>query len=491
MEEGRSESEFLSVANRPAHDAAKNVAAAFVRRHDAVANQECSRSRMVSDDAEAGSIRRAWAVGGLRLSHFLSELRSAGDDFAESVGVVVGGDFLKDRSDALEARSRVDRRLRQRGELARRVAIVLHEHQIPELHVAVAVATHGARGFAAAVLSAAVDEKFRARSAGAGIAHRPEVIFFSEAVNAVFGNAFLLMPDFGGFIVLFEDRDKEAVLRKFQLLGDEFPSKANRVFFEVIAKGEVAEHFKERVVTGREADVFQIVVFAACANALLNGDGSRVRAGVFAQEHVFELNHAGVDEEKRRVVLRDERGALDHGVAVALEILQESRPDLFDFHAGNLTARPGVSKPCRMRSKAPDEARVQAFSGLSGAWGTDSAARGVRVAHQNPSATTPAKAGQGFFRIQLRGVSRAFWAWSSHDSRRSLTRFAAVGKSMVGIQLAPHGVKGGVGEQVLGRKRARLPVQGKRDEAKGDSDQQGGMSVATVHPVAECPNQCA
>lgn len=39
----------------------------------------------------------------------------------------------------------------------------------------------------------------------------------------------------------------------------------DRVAFEVIAEGEVAHHFKEGVVAGGVADVFQVVVLAACA----------------------------------------------------------------------------------------------------------------------------------------------------------------------------------------------------------------------------------
>ncbi len=49
----------------------------------------------------------------------------------------------------------------------------------------------------------------------------------------------------------------------------QFPCKCDRLFLEVIAKGEVPQHFEESVVAVGEADVFEVVVFAAGAHAFL------------------------------------------------------------------------------------------------------------------------------------------------------------------------------------------------------------------------------
>ena len=39
--------------------------------------------------------------------------------------------------------------------------------------------------------------------------------------------------------------------------------------FKIVAKREIAQHFKKGVVPGRAADIFQIVVFTAGADTFL------------------------------------------------------------------------------------------------------------------------------------------------------------------------------------------------------------------------------
>ena len=87
-------------------------------------------------------------------------------------------------------------------------------------------------------------------------------------------------------------------------------AKCDGVGFEVVAEGEVAEHFEERVVAAGVADVFEIVVFAAGADAFLGGGGAVVVAAFEAQENLLELVHAGVGEEQRGVVARAARELL-------------------------------------------------------------------------------------------------------------------------------------------------------------------------------------
>jgi hypothetical protein len=57
------------------------------------------------------------------------------------------------------------------------------------------------------------------------------------------------------------------------------------------------------VVAAGEADVFEVVVLAAGADALLRGGGAVVVALLGAEEEVLELVHARVGEEQRGVVV--------------------------------------------------------------------------------------------------------------------------------------------------------------------------------------------
>ena len=66
---------------------------------------------------------------------------------------------------------------------------------------------------------------------------------------------------------------------------------------EVVAKGPVAEHLKEGVVVHILADVIEVVVLAACTDALLAVDGAlqlaKLAVGIHsAQEDRLELQHS-------------------------------------------------------------------------------------------------------------------------------------------------------------------------------------------------------
>jgi hypothetical protein len=72
-----------------------------------------------------------------------------------------------------------------------------------------------------------------------------------------------------------------------------------------------------------EANVFEIIVLAARADAFLRRRGAVVIAFFEAEEDVFELVHPGIGEKQRRIVLRDERGRVDFFVSFLDEIVQE------------------------------------------------------------------------------------------------------------------------------------------------------------------------
>jgi len=72
-----------------------------------------------------------------------------------------------------------------------------------------------------------------------------------------------------------------------------------------------------------EADIFEVVVLAACAHAFLRGSGLVVFALFQAEEDVLELVHPRVGEEQGGVAMRNERGAAHPAMAFALKEAQE------------------------------------------------------------------------------------------------------------------------------------------------------------------------
>ncbi len=93
---------------------------------------------------------------------------------------------------------------------------------------------------------------------------------------------------------------------------------------EVITEAEVSEHFEEGVVPGGVADVLKIIVLAAGAHAALGRRRTLVVALLGTEEHVLELDHAGIGEQQGGVVARHQRTGTDHPVAVFSKEIQES-----------------------------------------------------------------------------------------------------------------------------------------------------------------------
>ena len=85
--------------------------------------------------------------------------------------------------------------------------------------------------------------------------------------------------------------------------GHQLPGVGDGIFLEIIAEGKIAEHFEKGVVAIGEADIFEVVVLAAGADAFLAGGGAVVVALFEAEEDVLELVHPGIGEEQRGVAV--------------------------------------------------------------------------------------------------------------------------------------------------------------------------------------------
>jgi hypothetical protein len=186
---------------------------------------------------------------------------------------------------------------------------------------------------------AVVVEDLGAGAAGAGVAHRPEVVggvaralVVADADDAVLRHADVVVPDVVGFVVLGIHRDPQLLGRQLQDVGEEFPGVLDRVLLEVVAEAEVAQHLEEGVVARGVADVLQVVVLAAGAHAALRRHRAGVGARVLAGEHVLELHHAGVGEQQGRVVARHQRAGRHDGVALGGEEFEEALADGAAFH---------------------------------------------------------------------------------------------------------------------------------------------------------------
>ena len=253
------------------------------------------------------------------------------DQILEQVDLVVRMHALQHRGDALEPHAGVDRGLGQRMQLAVIVAVELHEHQVPDLDVAIAIGFRRA-GRAARDVRTVIVEDLGARPARPGLAHLPEIValvfgaarLVADARDALARHPDLVRPDVVGLVIGLIHRHPQPVLRQPVDGGQQLPREMDRFALEVIAEAEIAEHLEKRVVARGIADVLEIVVLAAGAHAALRGGGAHVGALLLAEEHVLELHHAGIGEQQCRIIARHERARGHDGVALALEVIEET-----------------------------------------------------------------------------------------------------------------------------------------------------------------------
>ncbi len=182
---------------------------------------------------------------------------------------------------------------------------------------------------------AVVVEDLGARATGAGVSHLPEVVrserralVVTDAHDARFRNADHVAPQFVGFVIGLVDGNQQALGRQLPDLGQQFPGPGDRVLLEVVAEGPVTQHFEEGVVACGVADLVEVVVLAASAQAALDVGRAHIAALLRTKEHVLELHHAGVGEQQGRIIARHQRRRRHDGVAFALEEFKEVAADL-------------------------------------------------------------------------------------------------------------------------------------------------------------------
>ena len=262
------------------------------------------------------------------------DLGRGGQQILEQVDLVVGVHALHHGRDTLQAHAGIDGRLGQRVQRALGVTVELHEDQVPDLDVAIAIFVRAARR-ATGDIFAVVIEDLGGRATRAGVAHLPEVVLV-ETREAVLIDADLVEPDVTGFVIADVHGDPQLLLRQAEFFGQKLPGELDGFALEVVAEAEVAQHLEEGVVTGGIADVVQVIVLATGAHAALRGGRTAVATRITAQEDILEGHHAGVGEQQGRVVVRHQGAGGNDGMALLLEIGQEGVSDFCAFHRGSV-----------------------------------------------------------------------------------------------------------------------------------------------------------
>ena len=302
----------------PANQTAQHVASPLVGGQHAVGQQKGDGPAVIGDDPQRSVRVLALAVG--HPGFFGHGL----DEALEKIGIKIGTLALTDGGDALQTHARVDAGLGQGGQGPVRRAVELHEDQIPDFQIAVAVALADTAVRTAGHVRALINVDFGAGAAGTGITHGPEIVLLSEAEDAFGRHPGHLLPQLTGLVVVAENGDEELRLVEAELHGHEIPGQADGVFLEIITEGKVAEHFEKGVMARRATHVFQVVVLAAHAQAFLGRDRPGVVPLFLAKKDLLELDHARIGEQESRVILGHQGGTGLHTVAIGLKIFQKT-----------------------------------------------------------------------------------------------------------------------------------------------------------------------
>ena len=112
-----------------------------------------------------------------RAFHILRACFAGGglDQRLQQIDIVVAVNVLQHRGNPLQTHAGVNRGFGQQVHHTRLIAIELHEHVVPDLDVAIAILIRRAGKSAWNMLSMVIED-LRARTAGACIAHHPEVV---------------------------------------------------------------------------------------------------------------------------------------------------------------------------------------------------------------------------------------------------------------------------------------------------------------------------
>ena len=314
---------------------ARNVAAALVRRDDALAEHERRRPHVIGDDPD---VPLPGAGPGQRGLH-------GRDDGDEQVSLVRRVAVLQHHGHPLQAGTGVHAGEPQRLQGAAGEPVELHEHPgVPDLDVPAGAVELAARPVLLAVPGPGVIEHLGARPARPGIAGRPEVVLRAQIHDVVPGHAdplpgrrrHIVGPD-AERVVPSEHGHVQVRQGEPEALGQQFEGQLDRALLEVVVDRPAAQHLEEREVVP-VADVPDV----DRAHARLHVAQVRGRGQRLTEEVGLERGHACVDEQQRGVVRRNQRGGLDPCVLPFGEESQKGLTDLVAaepaLHAARLPA---------------------------------------------------------------------------------------------------------------------------------------------------------
>jgi hypothetical protein len=153
----------------------------------------------------------------------------------------------------------------------------------------------------------------------------PKVVGIAEALDSLHRHPHHVPPNGFGLIISFMHRDPNSIPVESQNFSHKLPTPRNRLLFEVITKGKVAQHLEENQVSLGSTDIFKVIVLAASTNTLLDRGRPLIWRYLISDEVGLKGNHPRHREQKAWIV-RYQTCRGDRGVIFGGEEFSESAP---------------------------------------------------------------------------------------------------------------------------------------------------------------------
>ena len=234
--------ESVTVTHGTAQDAADHIACLGVAGQLTVGHRESDGAHMVGHYAHGN-------INVLVVTVFLAaHLTQLADERLEHVGIIIGFLALQGHTQALQSHTRINHLVGQGLKAAVNLAVVLHEHEVPDLDdqgmILIDQRSTGQGGLF--FLAAQVDVNLAARATGTRIAHFPEVVVGIAIEDVILRQ--MGLPELGSLVITAHS-DGVVALKdcSIQVLGIQFihidqqiPSPVDRLVLEIVAKRPVA-----------------------------------------------------------------------------------------------------------------------------------------------------------------------------------------------------------------------------------------------------------
>ena len=144
----------------------------------------------------------------------------------------------------------------------------------------------------------------------------PEVVCLTHPYDTLGGYANLFCPDIVSLVILLVYAGPEKVRGNFESDREKFPRPEDSLSLEIIAEGEVTEHFKIGAVTCG----LTYVVKVGSSDTLLAGSNSVTGRLLSALEVGLERCHTRVYKKQGVVILRNQRKAGETEMSLSLKV---------------------------------------------------------------------------------------------------------------------------------------------------------------------------